>query len=85
MYSGVSLSGIPDNETPNLVFRYPDKFYPENRGLVIRQIKAIPVFVRILRPMIGVSLSGRIPDNETLFSCIKMALQRRTIAIYANI
>jgi hypothetical protein len=31
-YSGVSLSGFPDNETPNIVFRYPDKTYPESRG-----------------------------------------------------
>jgi hypothetical protein len=29
MYSGVSLTGIPDNETPTLVIRYLDKFYPE--------------------------------------------------------
>ncbi len=25
-------SRYPDNETPNLVFRYPDKFYQEYRG-----------------------------------------------------
>ncbi len=29
LYSGVSLSRISDNETPNLVIRYPDKIYPE--------------------------------------------------------
>ncbi len=29
LYSGVSLTGIPDNETPNLVIRNPDDFYPE--------------------------------------------------------
>ena len=33
-------------------------------GLVIRKIKAIPVFVRLSKHIIGVSLSG-IPDNET--------------------
>ncbi len=31
-YSGISLTGIPDNETPDLVIRYTDKFYPEFRG-----------------------------------------------------
>ena len=25
MYSRVSLTGIPDNETPNFLIRYPDK------------------------------------------------------------
>jgi hypothetical protein len=29
LYSGVSLTRIPDNETLNLVIRYPDKIYPE--------------------------------------------------------
>ncbi len=40
-------------------------------GLVIRKIRAIPVFVRISRPMIEVSLSGQIPDNEILFLAVK--------------
>ena len=40
------------------------------RGLVIRKIKAIPVFFRISRPKTGVSLSGQIPDNETLLGML---------------
>ncbi len=27
--NGVLLTGIPDNESLNLVIRYPDDFYPE--------------------------------------------------------
>ena len=50
VYSGVSLTGIPDNETLNILIRYPDKFYPEFGGLVIRNFKAVPVKFLITRP-----------------------------------
>ncbi len=31
-YSEVSLTGISDNETPDSVIPWPDKFYPELNG-----------------------------------------------------
>jgi len=49
-YNGVSLSGIPDNETPNLVICYPDKIYPEFWGLFIRNFIPIPDKFRLTRP-----------------------------------
>ncbi len=44
MYSGVSLSLIPDNETHNFVFVNWTNSFQNIGGLVTWKIKAIPVF-----------------------------------------
>ncbi len=46
----VLLSGIPDNETPNLAILFPDKIYPEIVGVVIQNFIPIPDKFRITRP-----------------------------------